>query len=144
MIFRQFQHFDTQSVLELANKYAAFDGTTSESDLAITTHFQECFWVAEEEGKVVGFAYGYFKDVPLEVLKRWGSKKVAQIELIAVHPDHRKKGVGESLVSKLLEAFKKAGADTVLLNCPASAVEARSLYEKIGFDVRACQLKKRI
>ncbi len=142
---RSFRLDDTASVLELANTYAAFDGTTSEADLAVTAQFPGGFLVAEdEEGEIVGFVYGYFKDVPEDVLERWKVGKVAQVELIAVHPGHRGKGVGRKLLSKLLERFREAGADMVLVNCPTSAVEAKGLYEEMGFDVRSCQMSLRL
>jgi N-acetylglutamate synthase-like GNAT family acetyltransferase len=70
MIIRQFRTGDTNAVLQLANAYAAFDGTTSEADSAVTANFPKGFLVAEDRGKIVGFAYGYFKDVPGQVLER--------------------------------------------------------------------------
>jgi GNAT superfamily N-acetyltransferase len=144
MRIRLFRKGDTDSVLELANKYAAFDGTTSEADLAVTAHFRRGFWVAEDEGEVVGFAYGYFREVPGEILERWRSSKVGQVELMTVHPEYRSSGVGRSLLSRLLKEFKTAGADMAILNCPASAPEARALYEDMGFDVKSYQMKKRL
>jgi ribosomal protein S18 acetylase RimI-like enzyme len=141
---RLYQKDDLNSVIELANKYAAFDGSTSEADLAITSHFPGWFWIAEDERKVVGFVYGYFKDVPDEILDRWRARKVGYVQLMAVAPSHRHRGIGRSLLSNLLSEFKKAGADLVLLDCPAEAVEARRLYEKIGFDARFYGMKKRL
>ncbi len=70
MKLRVFRTEDMERVLQLANAYAAFDGTTSEADLVITKYFPNGFWVAEEDDRVVGYAYGYFKDVPAEVLER--------------------------------------------------------------------------
>jgi ribosomal protein S18 acetylase RimI-like enzyme len=93
---------------------------------------------------VVGFAYGYFKDVPAEVLARWGASKVGEIALLAVDAGYRNKGIGTALLRKLLEEFKKAGADLILLNCPAEAIEAKKLYDKLGFKVRSYQMKKRL
>lgn len=141
---RVFKTEDVGRVLQLANAYAAFDGTTSEADLVITKFFPNGFWVAEEDDKVVGFAYGYFKDVPGEVLARWGSSKVGEVALMAVDPSYRNKGIGTALLRKLLEEFKKAGADLVILHCPAEAVEAKKLYDKLGFDVRAYHMKRRL
>jgi len=141
---RPFQKEDVGAVLELANAYAAFDGRTSEADLAIAAHSPNGFWVAEDGGRVVGFAYGYFRDVPGEVLEGWGAKSVGQIELVAVAPSHRRRGIGRSLVNKLLDEFKRAGADMVLLNCPAQAIEAKSLYTEMGFEPRAYSMRKRI
>jgi [ribosomal protein S18]-alanine N-acetyltransferase len=142
--FRLYRKDDLNSVIVLANKYAAFDGFTSEADLAVTSHFPEGFWIAEDEGKIVGFVYGYFKDVPAEVLERWRATKVGYVQLMAVAPNHRHRGIGRSLLSKLLSEFNKAGADLVLLDCPAEAVEARRMYEKIGFDTRSYGMKKRL
>jgi len=144
LIFRVFQAKDEAMVLHLANSYAAFDGTTSEADLVITRYFPSGFWVAEEDNKVVGFAYGYFKDVPGEVLARWGCSKVGEIALIAVNPSYRNRGVGTTLLRKLLEEFKKAGADLVSLHCPSMAMDAKQLYDKLGFEVRAYHMKKRL
>ena len=143
---RTFQKTDTDSVLELANTYAAYDGTTSEADLAITGNFPDGFLVAEDEdeGRVVGFVYGYLRDVPAEVLERWKARKVGQVELMAVHPDHRGKGIARKLLSRLMEEFREAEVDMVLLNCPASATEAKGLYEEIGFDVKSYQMKLRL
>lgn len=141
---RPYQVQDLSSVLELANSNAAFDGRTSEADLAITNQFPEGFWVAEDRGKIVGFIYGYFKPVPEEALQRWKAKKVGYVELMAVSPDNRKHGIGRSLMTRLLQEFKKAGADMVLLDCPSEAVEAKRLYDKMGFEDRFYGMKKRI
>ena len=141
---RVFKAEDMERVLQLANTYAAFDGTTSEADLVIIKFFPNGFWVAEEDDKVVGFAYGYFKDVPSEVLSRWGSSKIGEIALMAVDPNYRNRGIGTALANKLLKEFEKAGADLVILHCPAEASEAKKLYDKLGFEVRAYHMKKRL
>lgn len=44
--------------------------------------------VAAEDRKVAGFAYGYFKDVPDEVLSRWGASEVGYNALMAVDQDY--------------------------------------------------------
>jgi hypothetical protein len=45
-------------------------------------------------------------------------------------------------LSKLLEEFKRAGADLVTLHCPTEAAEAKKLYDKLGFEVRAYYMRK--
>lgn len=141
---RPYQVRDLNSVLELANSNAAFDGRISEADLAITNQFRNGFWVAEDRGKIVGFIYGYFKAVPEDALQRWKAKKVGYVELMAVSPDNRRKGIGRSLMTQLLQEFKEAGADMVLLDCPSEAVEAKHLYDRMGFEARFYGMKKRI
>ena len=144
MRIRPFTEMDTASVLELANSFAAFDGTTSEADLQVASHFPDGVWVAEDEGKVVGFAYGYLSDVPGEVLEKWKSRKAGQVELTVVRPDYRQTGIGKLLLSKVLQKFKEEGVDVVLLNCPAISTEAKALYESLGFDVKSYQMWKRL
>ena len=129
---RPFRDEDEADVLQLANSHAAFDGTTSEADLAIASHFL----VAEEDGKIVGFAYGYMKDVPEEVLERWHAHKVGHVQLMAVDPASRRRGTGSALLSGLLEEFKASGADMVTLDCPAEATDAKRLCERRGFSPR--------
>jgi ribosomal protein S18 acetylase RimI-like enzyme len=141
---RVFKTEDMANVLKLANAYAAFDGTTSEADLVITEFFPNGFWVAEENDKIVGYAYGYFEDVPSDVLARWGVSRVGEITSIAVDPNYRNRGIGTALLSKLIDEFKNAGADLLILHCPVEAVEAKKLYDKIGFEIRAYHMKKRL
>ena len=141
---RLYRKEDLNDVLELANRYAAFDGKTTESDLAVTTLFPGGFWIAQDAESIVGFVYGHLKEVPDEVLEKWQAKKVGYIQLMAVAPSYRRRGVGQSLLSKLISEFKKEGADLVLLDCPAEATEAKRLYEKMGFEARFYGMKKRL
>lgn len=52
---------------------------------------------------------------------------------IAVHPDFRRRGVGESLVNALVEELKDRGSRCLTLEVRSSNAPARSLYEKMGF-----------
>ena len=141
---RQFEANDTDSIIHLANKYAFFDGPASEKDLEITKSFPEGFIVTEEKEKIIGFVYGYFREVPPEVLANWGVAKVATIELLVVDPRYRNRGVGTELLDRLIEILKGAGAELIGLHCPVEAIEARHLYEKMGFEVSAIHMRKKL
>ena len=52
---------------------------------------------------------------------------------IAVHPDFRQKGIGEKLISRLVEELDSMGSHALMLEVRASNVPAISLYEKLGF-----------
>jgi ribosomal protein S18 acetylase RimI-like enzyme len=112
--------------------------------LEITNRFPQGFLVVEEDGTIIGFVYGYFRDVPKEVLASWTASKVATIELLAVSPDYRNQGAGTALLERLLEIFKEAGTDLVGLHCPVQASDAKQLYEKFGFEVSAFHMRKRL
>jgi ribosomal protein S18 acetylase RimI-like enzyme len=141
---RQFEERDAAKVIQLANDHAFFDGPTHEDDLKITHAFPGGFLVAVDDDKVVGFAYGYFKDVPMEVLSNWGVSKVATIELLVVDPQYRNQGIGSTLLEHLLTVFRQADTDLIGLHCPVQAIEAKQLYERFGFEVSAFHMRKRL
>ena len=58
-----------------------------------------------------------------------------QITNVAVHPEMRRRGLGESVVSALIESAVKKGIVSFSLEVRESNVGAISLYEKLGFSV---------
>jgi ribosomal-protein-alanine N-acetyltransferase len=52
---------------------------------------------------------------------------------VAVHPEWRGKGLGERLLSKMIEVGISNGAETAWLEVRRSNLVARSLYRKAGF-----------
>ena len=80
-----------------------------------------CWLVAEENGVVTGYV---------------GSQTVideSDMMNVAVHPDHRRKGIAEALVVELVEALKKRESHCLTLEVRASNEPAKALYEKLGF-----------
>jgi len=67
-------------------------------------------WVAEEEGKIVGF---------IASDGNWFSKRegkvVGAIHELVILPEYRNKGIGKALVQKAIEYFKSRGLDTAEL-----------------------------
>lgn len=141
---RRFEKRDTDSIIRLANDYALFDGPINEEDLKVTHAFPEGFIVAEEDANIVGFAFGYFRDIPTAVLETWSVSKVATIELLVVNPRYRKQGVGTLLLESLIAIFKQSGTDMIGLTCPVKAEDAKQLYEKLGFEISAYHMRKRL
>jgi ribosomal protein S18 acetylase RimI-like enzyme len=144
LLIRKFERRDTDSIIRLSNSYALFDGPINEKDIEITHAFPEGFIVAEEGHNIVGFAFGYFRDIPAQVLETWGVSKVATIELLVVNPTYGKQGIGTLLLESLIEIFKQAGTDMIGLTCPVKAEQARHLYEKLGFEISAYHMRKRL
>ena len=52
---------------------------------------------------------------------------------VAVHPDCRRRGVAEALVTALSDALKARGSVSLTLEVRASNEPAKALYEKLGF-----------
>jgi len=129
--FRLFEKHDTDAVVKLAGDYAAFDRAMPK-DWLLSTHdkYPESIWVVEADNELVGFIIGY-------ETKTSSGETRGNIELMAVHPSHRRIGIGTKLVEKILQQFKKENIEEAYLFCPTIAVDAKKLYEKLGFKVDA-------
>lgn len=77
--------------------------------------------VVKLEDKVVGYTCLWHLDDQLEVAN------------FAVSPDHRKKGVGEELMKKILIEAKGRGCKSIVLSVRESNQAAVNLYTKFGF-----------
>lgn len=52
---------------------------------------------------------------------------------VAVHPDHRRKGIAEALIEMLIKQLQEQGSHALMLEVRASNAPAIALYEKMGF-----------
>jgi ribosomal-protein-alanine N-acetyltransferase len=62
-------------------------------------------------------------------------KDRAQINNIAIHPEYRRMGVAQAVMRQVLDQLKKTEARLVTLEVRPSNSAARSLYNKLGFEV---------
>ena len=77
--------------------------------------------VLEEEGRVLGYV---------------GTQTVMEetdMMNIAVHPDHRRKGVADALMAVLISDLQRMGSHSLTLEVRVSNEAARKLYERWGF-----------
>lgn len=63
----------------------------------------------------------------------WMMLDEAHICTLGVHPDWRRRGVGELLLSSMIEQAASLGANVVTLEVRVSNLAAQRLYEKYGF-----------
>ena len=81
-------------------------------------------WVAEVDGKVIGFiAYELHED------------KTAEVQLLAVHPDYQNHGIGTGLNRFALQQMKEHGMKLAVVGTGGdeSHAPARKSYEKAGY-----------
>ena len=99
-----------------------FSDPWSEASIATELQSRLSYWlVAVENGEIVGYI---------------GSQSVlgeSDMMNVAVHPDHRRKGIAESLVNCLSHDLQERGNICLTLEVRDSNEAAIALYEKLGF-----------
>jgi ribosomal-protein-alanine N-acetyltransferase len=65
----------------------------------------------------------------------WQIRDEVQITNIALHPDFRRRGIGETVLTVILKEIRGKGATFVTLEVRSSNTPAVSLYRKLGFKV---------
>jgi ribosomal-protein-alanine N-acetyltransferase len=63
------------------------------------------------------------------------------INNVAVRESYRRRGIGQTLLDRILDEGKLAGVDCAFLELRAGNGAARALYEKCGFRVTARRQK---
>ncbi len=92
--------------------------------------------VAVEDGRVVGFALGLTRQVPLFL--QGLEPKSAWITAFGVHPDYQRRGIGCALFEYLTERFKAQGRKTIDIapyvpNYFVPGVDGKAYPETIAF-----------
>ena len=99
-----------------------FSDPWSENSIATELNSRLSHWlVAVENGEVLGYI---------------GSQSVlgeSDMMNVAVHPDHRRRGIAEMLVNALAHDLKARNNVCLTLEVRASNAPAIALYEKLGF-----------
>ena len=99
-------------------------GTEAWSEKSVTSELNNplSFWLVAVDGdRIAGYV---------------GSQTVldeSDMMNVAVHPDYRRQGIGQALVTALVETLKEWGSHCLTLEVRASNVPAIGLYQKMGF-----------
>lgn len=105
-----------------------FSDPWSEKSVASELNNPLSLWLVAMEGQQVA---GYI-----------GSQSVegeADMMNVAVHPDFRRQGIAQSLITALEEMLKKKCIHCLTLEVRASNKSAIALYEKLGFVSVGCR-----
>lgn len=121
----QERHLDALSEIEKACFSRAWSREALESEL---DNQNALFLVAESDGKTVGYVGCIF------VLGE------GSITNVAVSPHFRRMGVGDTLISALIDNAKNMDAQSLFLEVRESNIAAQNLYKKHGFS--ACGIRK--
>lgn len=93
-----------------------------EEHLEAYNHEPSLGCVAETDGQIVGFACSL----------AWRHEPVGFIDLLAVHPEHRRVGIASAMLRHVFAAFADAGLERALLGVASDNPRALRLYEGVG------------
>ncbi len=82
--------------------------------------------IAERDGTVVGFL----------LARRWTEEGIGFVDVLGVHPDHQRQGVGSALLRAAFARFAAAGLDRGELGVASDNPDARRLYDRLGMRPR--------
>jgi ribosomal protein S18 acetylase RimI-like enzyme len=118
--------FDPQRFLAPAagteSGYASFLGGMLDSP-------DDCVFVAEEEGKVVGYVFAALEPLSWKELRG----PAGFIHDVAVAEESRHSGAGTKLIEAAIRWLRERGAPRVILWTAAPNAEAKSLFHRLGF-----------
>jgi ribosomal protein S18 acetylase RimI-like enzyme len=83
----------------------------------------ELFFVALDEGCLVGTAMAGF-----DGHRGW-------VYYVAVHPDHRRKGIGTALMKRVEQVLVEIGCPKLNLQIRATNAEVQAFYISLGYQV---------
>jgi ribosomal protein S18 acetylase RimI-like enzyme len=101
-------------------------------------------YVAELEGQMAGFVYGFIKMQSLEEKEEFLSVNMGQIEYLYVRPDYQNQGIGKLLLNTITEFFRSKKCSMVSLIVLDNNVNAINYYAKLGFTTKALEMTKNI
>lgn len=82
--------------------------------------------IAEEDGRVIGFL----------LADRWVNEWVGYVDLLAVHPDRQRCGLGGAMLLTAFGLFAAAGLREAQLGVASDNPRALALYERVGMTQR--------
>jgi ribosomal protein S18 acetylase RimI-like enzyme len=96
------------------------------------------FFIAEADGKPVGYSYGWIEKTP-----DWFEPRLkGYICHVLVLKEFRGKGIGEKLTSRMEKHFKANNVRWVMLSVHAKNIRARKVWKSLGFEDYMLEMSK--
>ena len=140
----QIRRLEIDDADAITDIYAAITRRSVEPDFkrVVEGHAQngdEACFVAEHQGKVVGFMISYI------LTAGFGETKSAWIATVGVDPDYMGQGIGAEMARKIFEIYKATGIEKVYTSVRWDSTDLLSFFKTLGFDRSAfINLKKAI
>lgn len=113
---------DIPAVIDLDRKSFSLPWPERSFRFEVTDNPASRCWIAELDGKIVG------------MIVVWLLVDEAHIATIATHPDFRRQGIAQALLSHALRQVLEEGARSSFLEVRESNVAAQEMYRKFGYE----------
>lgn len=111
---------DLPEIMEIEK--TSFPSPWSVNTFITTLHDPRCTnFVICDHGRVVGYCFCFMMNTMIHLLN------------LAVHPDHRKKGIAKKLLNEIIFHARQCNKSYLFLEVRETNEEARLLYESLGF-----------
>lgn len=122
-----------EDATEISRIYAAITRTAVDADFkrVVEEHAlsdDEACFVAEREGKVVGFMISYI------LTAGFGINKSAWIPTLGVDPDFMGRGIGASMAEEIFKYYRARGIENVYTSVRWDSSDMLSFFKTLGFD----------
>jgi len=124
---------ETTDAEQIAHIYSAIIRKPANADFKelIRLHAkseQDMCYVAEHDGRIVGFMISYILTLG------FGIEKSAWIATLGVDPDYMGRGIGESLAKEIFKIYKETGITSVYTSVRWDSTDLLSFFKTLGFD----------
>jgi len=99
-------------------------------------------WIAESEGKPVGFVSATLKHQEASDTVR--EDRALHVHELVVAPQARRAGVGRALMQAVEDCARSLRLTSVSLNTWLFNAEARDFYERLGYQRLNMQMRRRL
>ena len=113
---------DVPSVIDLDRKSFSLPWPERSFRFELTANSASRCWVADFEGKIVG------------MIVAWLIIDEAHVATLATHPDFRRQGIAQKLLSHALLHLMADGARSSFLEVRESNLAAQEMYRKFGYE----------
>ena len=98
-----------------------------------------------EDGTVAGAIFGYHGHLEPSIDEPFYEDSETQagewyIDILSVHPNYRRKGIGIKLLQAAEDLAKQQGASVIALNCEEINDKAYQLYQKLGYTATSTKI----
>lgn len=130
---RKFAANDLQAVMHI-NRICLPENYTDFFFMDLQQRYPETFYVAEENGDVVGYIMCRV-EMGFSNFGFGGLIKKGHIVSVAVLPQYRRRGIGQALINAAMEGMRLYKAKQSYLEVRVTNTSAIALYRKLGFDI---------